>query len=112
MQFLASGEDALQFLKDTMAEIAAVAQACGYSNIDQKVVDFCVHRTQNRVPPGVEPSMMADALVSRNMEVDAIIGNVVKLAKERKVDVPILRTLYNLLRALDDSFTRTRRSGI
>ncbi|KAJ9662938.1 hypothetical protein H2198_001166 [Neophaeococcomyces mojaviensis] len=107
MQFLASaGEDAEQFMRDTMEEVASVAQACGYSNITSEVVDRCIYRTQTRVPPGVEPSMMADALVGRNMEVDAIVGNVVKLAREKGVKVPILRTLYNLLQALDDSFSR------
>ena len=52
--------------------------------------------------------MMAGALATRNMEVDAVVGNVVKLAQAKNVNVPILRTIYLLVRGLDDSFNRER----
>lgn len=94
-----------------MAEVVAVAQACGYNNLSQDSVDDGIARVRNRKPPGVEPSMMSDALAERNMEVEAIVGNVLRLAKEKGVSVPILRTTYVFLKALDDSFTRKRRGS-
>jgi len=111
LQFLQSGEEAEQLMRDIMTEIVAVAQACGHNNLTPDSVDNGMERVKNRKPPGVEPSMMADALAGRNMEVDAIVGNVLKLAKEKRVNVPILRTTYALLKALDDSFTRSRQSS-
>jgi len=111
LQFLESGEDAEQVMRNLMAEIVAVAQACGYDNLTQGSVDSGIGRFKNRKPPGVEPSMMADAMAGRNMEVDAIVGNVLRLAKAKRVNVTVLRTTYALLRALDGSFTRSRQGN-
>jgi 2-dehydropantoate 2-reductase len=110
-QFLCSGsedstisDDSLQLIKDAMLEVAAVAQAYGYRNINQEVVEFQVGRAMKRGLPGVQPSMMADALAGKSMEVEAIIGNAVRLAGEKGVPVPVLRTIYLLARGLDRSF--------
>ncbi|KAK5954980.1 hypothetical protein OHC33_003659 [Knufia fluminis] len=108
LQFLRSGEEAEELMRDLMAEIVAVAQACGYHNLDQDSVDNGIERVRNRKPPGVEPSLMSDALAGRNMEVEAIVGNLLGLAKEKGVSVPVLRTTYAFLKALDSSFTRQR----
>ena len=48
---------------------------------------------------------MADALDMKNIEVDAIIGNVVRMAKEKNVPVPMLRTVYLLAQGLNASFS-------
>ncbi|KAK5070183.1 hypothetical protein LTR64_002020 [Lithohypha guttulata] len=109
-QFLNSGDGTSDFIRDTIAEVLSVAHAYGYTQLNQQRMDNVMYRMSNRAPPGVQPSMMADALAHRNMEVDAIVGNVVRLAQQKNVNVPILRTFYMLVRALDDSFTRSRRS--
>lgn len=106
LQVLAASDAASQMFRDTMREIAAVARACGYDNLNEDLIESEMVRISNRRPPGVEPSMLADALASRNMEVDAIVGNVVGLAQEKNIAVPILRTLYVLIAALNDSFKR------
>jgi len=111
LQFLQSGDEAQEVMRDLMAEIVAVAQACGYSNLDQTSVDNGIERVKSRKSPGVEPSMQADALAGRNMEVDAILGNLLRLAREKGVAVPVLRTTYALLNALDGSFTRSRQDS-
>jgi 2-dehydropantoate 2-reductase len=90
-----------------MLEIAAVANACGYHGIDAALIDSQLQRATVRELPGVQPSMLADALAGRRMEVEAIVGNVLKLAKEHGVKTPMLRTLYVLAAALDNSFTRS-----
>ncbi|KAH8650955.1 2-dehydropantoate 2-reductase [Tricladium varicosporioides] len=104
VQVLNSSTEAKDLVRDVMLEIAAVANACGYSGIDTALVDFQLARATIREPPGVQPSMMADALAGRNMEVEAIVGNVVRIAQEHGVNTPILRTLYVLATALNSSF--------
>jgi 2-dehydropantoate 2-reductase len=53
--------------------------------------------------PGVEYSMMADMLAGRPLEVEAIVGNVVRIGREKGVHTPLLRTIYMLARGLDRS---------
>lgn len=103
-QFIHSGEGALDLMKETMAEIASVAHAYGYADVNEDLINVNIGRVQTRRPPGVEPSMMADALAGKSMEVEAIIGNVYRLAKEKGVETPLIRTLYILTRALNNSF--------
>ncbi|KAI1861046.1 hypothetical protein JX265_009665 [Neoarthrinium moseri] len=109
-QFLDANDDVLSFIKDVMMEIASVAQAYGYSKINGELVEFQLNRAAKRDLPGVQPSMLADTLSERNLEVDAIVGNVVRLAKEKGVNVPLLRTIYLLACGLDHSFTLVRAS--
>ena len=47
--------------------------------------------------------MMADASAGRRMEVQAIVGEVVTIAKGLKVPTPRLTTLYVLLQGLEHS---------
>lgn len=105
VQILRSSAEAEEFVRDVMLEIAAVANACGYKGIDAALVDYQLGRATIRDLPGVEPSMMADAMAGRNMEVDAIVGNVVKLGREHGVKTPLLRTIHILANALDKSFS-------
>jgi 2-dehydropantoate 2-reductase len=102
-QILRSSPEAKDFIREVMLEIAAVANSCGYLGIDTALVEHQLGRAAVR-KVGVEPSMMADALAGRNMEVEAILGNVVRLAREHVVDTPMLRTIYVLATALNNSF--------
>lgn len=96
------------FIRGVMLEIAATAQAYGYQNINEELVEFQLQRACVRSLPGIQPSMMADALAGRNMEVDAIVGNAVRLAAEKGVPTPMLSTIYFLASGLDNSFTLAR----
>ena len=90
-----------------MREIASIARAEGY-DINEEIIDTAISRSIGRALPGVEPSMCADALAGRAMEVDAIVGNALSVAEERGVEVPLLRGLYALIKGLDESFRRER----
>lgn len=96
------------FVRGVMLEIAATAQAYGYADINEELVDFQLRRASVRQLPGIQPSMMADALAGRNMEVDGIVGNTVRLAREKGVSTPMLQTIYFLATGLDTSFTMAR----
>ncbi|KAI1373421.1 2-dehydropantoate 2-reductase [Hypoxylon crocopeplum] len=98
--------DGLQFIKDVMLEIAAVAQAYGYADIDEALVDSQIGRAAVRELPGIQPSMLADAFEGRSMEVDAIVGNAVRMARTKGVPVPMLTTIYVLANGLSWGFAR------
>jgi 2-dehydropantoate 2-reductase len=104
--FLASSPSSLKYVEDVMMEVARTAQAYGYSDINEDLVKFQINRAKSRSPPGVEPSMMADALAGRRMETEAIVGNTLRLAEEKGIDTPLLRSLYFLVTGLDSSFER------
>jgi len=91
-----------------MTEISLIAQACGHDSINAETVEYQINRAKVRELPGIEPSMLADAKVHARMEVDAIVGNAVRLAEEKDVDVPLLRGVYALVKALDGSFEREK----
>jgi 2-dehydropantoate 2-reductase len=100
----------MDFIRSVMLEIAAAAQAHGYAGVNEELVDYQLGRACVRPWPGIQPSMMADALAGRNIEADAIVGNTVRLAAEKGVATPMLSTIYFLASGLDRSFTLARSS--
>ncbi|OAL55100.1 2-dehydropantoate 2-reductase [Pyrenochaeta sp. DS3sAY3a] len=103
LQFLQAIPDlAQEFVIESMREVVAVAAALGYSKvIKQDTIDAQVRRSALREWPGVRPSMLADIEVGGAMEVEAIVGEVVRVAKRNSVSVPRLETLYLLLRGYE-----------
>lgn len=92
-----------------MKEIASVACSAGYGDvIDQSVVDRQFRRSIERPYPGVQPSMMTDVLERRPLEVESIMGEVVRIAQENEMATPMLITLYVLLQGLDRALSTTR----
>jgi 2-dehydropantoate 2-reductase len=106
--FMKASPNAAGYIRDIMLEIAAVAQAAGYPEIDEKLVDYQLGRAKVRPLPGVEPSMLADALAGRPMEVDAIVGNLLVVAEENGVKTPLLNGVYATAKALDESLRAQR----
>ncbi|KAI8654742.1 2-dehydropantoate 2-reductase [Fusarium keratoplasticum] len=104
-EFFRSSCGATAFMRDVMSEIAATARAAGYTAIDEGVVQEQLELLTIRPLPGVMPSMMADALAGRQMEVDVILGNTVKIAREHRVATPLLKALLALTTALNKSIT-------
>jgi len=104
--FLDSSPEAEEFIEDVMLEVIAVANACGSTSVTQETAKSQLSRATVREWPGVQPSMLADALDGRNMEVETIVGNVLRLAKQHEVKTPLIKTIYILATALNNSFTR------
>jgi 2-dehydropantoate 2-reductase len=93
---------ASDLLKNVMLEIVAVAEAAGYSNaVSAGIVETQLARSLSRPFPGVQPSMMADALDGRQLEVEAIVGRIVSIGRDKQVGIPRLETLLVLLQGLD-----------
>lgn len=86
-------------LRALMTEVCAVAEADGHP-LETGLVDRYLERTRSF--PGYRNSMALDYLNSRPLELDAILGNVLRIAEARGVDVPRLDTVYRSIRLLQD----------
>ncbi|KAK8208718.1 2-dehydropantoate 2-reductase [Phyllosticta capitalensis] len=113
VEFLESGgDDAHAFVWATMAEVVAVARACGYDEINEDEARRQLERATARMgTKGVEPSMLADVRAGRALEVEAIMGNCLRVARQRGVETPNLAALYVLAKGLDDSLRQERRQN-
>jgi 2-dehydropantoate 2-reductase len=106
--FLAASDVSNDVLKGVMGEIVAVAKKLGYESISPAAVDKQLQRALARIGhKGIEPSMLVDVLNGRRMEVEAILGNPIRVAKGLGVDVPRLELLYALAKGRDESLARS-----
>ena len=102
--FLASSPIADRLIEDVMLEVVTIAQALGYRKITAKRAQEQLKRASGRIDgKGIEPSMLVDVLTERRMEVETILGNPVKVAKNLGIPVPRLEVLYALSKALDEA---------
>ncbi|KAF1931891.1 2-dehydropantoate 2-reductase [Didymella exigua CBS 183.55] len=89
-------------IEAVMCEIRDVAAAHGY-DIALDRVRFELGRATARIPrqKGIEPSMLQDVRAGRRIEVEAILGNTVRMAREKGVKCDRLELLYVLAKTLD-----------
>lgn len=80
-----------------MHEVILVAKACG-KDIPESLIDENIEFT--RTFPPYKTSMLIDFESGRRLEVEAIVGNVYRLALKHKVDVPKIQACYALLSAV------------
>lgn len=85
---------ARQVIEASMRETAAVARAVGIDLRDEDVARSLAET--DRLPP-IRTSMLEDRERGRAMEVDALVGAVVRRGEAHGVPTPVLRTLYGLL---------------
>jgi 2-dehydropantoate 2-reductase len=106
VQFMKISLGAAKLMRDVMSEVALVAQAAGYPTINEELVQKQYDYMLAKPMPGVEPSMMADALAGRSMEADAILGNTIAIAQTHGIATPIMNIMYHLISGLNESFQR------
>ena len=96
-----------------MLEIASVGVAAGYGHVaSPEAVEKQFARSMSRPSPGIEPSMMADALAFRPMEVQAILGEIVQVAQDKGVEIPRLKVLFVLMEGLNHSLQASQNSTV
>ncbi|KAL5373064.1 hypothetical protein DPSP01_013025 [Paraphaeosphaeria sporulosa] len=102
VQFMQSSEDATNFVLDVMLETREIALSQGY-DIARAEVEAQWERATRRVATGkaVEPSMLQDVKAGRKTEVEAIVGNTVRMARAKGVPCGKLETIYLLMKSLD-----------
>jgi 2-dehydropantoate 2-reductase len=102
--FLASSSVAEKLVTNVMDEVVSLAQAQGYSNVTSVMAREQLQRALERKgTKGIEPSMLVDVVNGRRMEVEAILGNPMRIARDLGVEVPRMETLYALLKGLDEA---------
>jgi 2-dehydropantoate 2-reductase len=99
---LTASEEANDVALAVMLEIRDIAAAHGYE-ITREEVELQLSRAQARVPKnaGIEPSMLQDVQSDRRIEVEAIVGNPVRMGKAKGIACVRLEMLYILAKALD-----------
>ena len=99
---LESCDEAPDVIEAVMMEIRDIAMAYGY-NITMEKLQFELGRAKARVPihAGIEPSMLQDVQTGRRIEVEAIIGNPVRMSKAKGLKCDRLELLYVLAKTLD-----------
>ena len=83
-------------IRPTMGEVVDIAKAAGYSlppDIQDQMVAFTPKETRLR------PSMQMDAIRQQPMEIEAILGNTLRIAQKLGVGAPNLTMIYDLLKA-------------
>ncbi|KAH8879206.1 2-dehydropantoate 2-reductase family [Thozetella sp. PMI_491] len=83
-------------IRPAMDEVVAIAKAAGHllpADIQSQMIAFTPKELYLR------PSMQVDAMRRRPMEIEVILGEPLRVAREHKVHAPTLSTLYNLLKA-------------
>lgn len=99
--FQRSSPDAETIIIGIFKEIAVVAAAAGYPDIlPDEVIEKQMQRSRTRKETGgKETSMLTDVKSNRPLEVEAILGNPVRLARKCGVEVKYLELLYVLAKA-------------
>ncbi|KAF1915950.1 2-dehydropantoate 2-reductase [Ampelomyces quisqualis] len=99
---LESCDEASDVVHAVMMEIRTIANAYGYT-ITKEQVEHQLGRAQARIPisAGIEPSMLQDVQSGRRIEVEAIVGNAVRMGRAKGVRCDRLEMLYILAKTLD-----------
>jgi 2-dehydropantoate 2-reductase len=109
ISILAGGIDTRQIMNDQylvelsaaiMHEVCIVAEACG-KRLPKDIIERNLEYTRN-FPP-YKTSMLLDYENGRKIEVEAIVGNILRNAGKHNLAVPQLHTIYALLRAVNDN---------
>ena len=86
-------------------EVRSVARAMGWNLPESRAADIVASGGSiSGARATGKPSMLQDALASRSMELDAIVGQAQQFARQVAVPTPVLDNVYALLRGLDLSF--------
>ncbi len=93
------------FIRETMREIASIARAAGHS-IPDALIDKLIEATL-AMPP-YKTSMALDFEQGRAMEIEAILGNVVRTARRLGVATPRLETIYAVAKMIEGAPERRR----
>ena len=81
-----------------MKEVGRVATAEGYPNVitDEAIAKDLERPRARLAVGGKEPSMLTDVRFNRPIEVEAIVGNTLRLGERHGIDTPYLELLYTL----------------
>ncbi|KAL4804706.1 ketopantoate reductase PanE/ApbA C terminal-domain-containing protein [Aspergillus unguis] len=85
-------------IRPIMLEVLAAAEACGVSGIPPDLPETVIRG--DPTDTGFKPSMCQDAEAGRFMEIEYIVGEPLREGEKRGVNMPMLRTVYGILKGL------------
>jgi 2-dehydropantoate 2-reductase len=91
--------ESLELVRNVMEEVCLIATAAGHP-LPGEVVQQNIDGTRAMAP--YKSSMLVDFEAARPMEVEAILGNGLRVAKRHGVSAPHMESLYGLLKLVDN----------
>lgn len=82
-------------VKEAMAEVRAIAEEELQMKLDPGIEDFLIYCDANEY---YDPSMLVDVKKGQLMELEAILGNPLRVAHKNKTPAPLLEIIYLMLR--------------
>jgi 2-dehydropantoate 2-reductase len=96
---MSNGGELEKLCSDLMSEVIHVANAAGVA-LTEELAEKQREFTRNF--PSYKTSMLQDYEAGRALEVDAILGNTLRVARRFNVDVPHIECCYALLKSVDE----------
>ena len=96
---MSRGDELEKLCADLMSEVIRVANAAGVK-LTERLAE--TQREYTRNFPPYKTSMLQDYEAGRALEVEAILGNTLRVARRCGVDVPRIECCYALLRSADE----------
>ncbi len=87
--------ESVKLVRDIMNEVAAIAKSTG-NEVPEEEIEKAI--TGNRKMRPFKTSMLVDYEAGRPMEIDAILGNAITIAKKNGIPTPYMESLYSLLK--------------
>ncbi|MDX1920105.1 MAG: ketopantoate reductase C-terminal domain-containing protein, partial [Candidatus Caenarcaniphilales bacterium] len=94
--------DGLKLIRSLGKEVCKLAAS--YSiHLPEELIEQKIDFTLNKLGD-ITSSTREDVLQEKPIEYEAVIGDLIDIARERKIEVPYLETVFTLLKLLDKSF--------
>ncbi len=90
--------ESLELARNVMEEVCLIAAAAGHP-LPGEIVQQNIDGTRVMAP--YKSSMLVDFEAARPMEIEAILGNGLRVAKRHDVSAPHMESLYGLLKLVD-----------
>ena len=90
--------ESLELARNVMEEVCLIAEAAGHP-LSGEVVQQNIDGTRAMAP--YKSSMLVDFEAARPMEIEAILGNGLRVAERHGVSTPHMESLYGLLKLVD-----------
>jgi 2-dehydropantoate 2-reductase len=100
--------ESLELARKVMEEVCLIAAAAGHP-LPGEIVQQNIDGTRAMAP--YKSSMLVDFEAARPMEVEAILGNGLRVAKRHGVDAPHMESLYGLLKLVDNKIREQKRQN-
>ncbi|KAI1626433.1 2-dehydropantoate 2-reductase [Exophiala viscosa] len=110
--FLLTSSYAHGIVWSIMLEIISLAQKIGIPNVDEQVAEkqMAIAKRRSETGGGRPVSMLQDVQQGRLFEVEAIVGNAIRLGQQWEVKMPLTEAIYALLKGRFDAIVREQES--